>query len=214
MQLSDWLKRTIVRDILANGYRKNKLKLTKFVLRVLFQSSSSRTAALLQTTSSLPHKERILEKASLIIIIIIIIIKFSMHTVECKVIITWHSHIIIYSNLLLLLLICYYCLLLLLLLLLLFKSVKLQFYSPMFILSVLSAHTLIVRHELLNLTVSSTVLYRAMDYIPFRGRESSNNFREIDVSRNWNGPENLLKDLDINQSGQYAVFNTINWFTF
>ena len=210
MQLSDWLKRTIVRDILANGYRKKQLKLTKFVLRVLFQSSSSRTAALLQTTSSLPHKERILEKASLIIIIIIII-KFSMHTVECKVIITWHSHIIIYSNLLLLLLICYYCLLLLLLL---FKSVKLQFYSPMFILFVLSAHTLIVRHALLNLTVSSTVLYRAMDYIPFRGRESSNNFREIDVSRNWNGPENLLKDLDINQSGQYAVFNTINWFTF
>ena len=49
-------------------------------------------------------------------------------------------------------------------------------------------------------------LYRAMDYIPFKGRESSNNFREIDVSRNWNGPENLLKDLDINQSGQYAVF--------
>ena len=111
MQLSDWLKRTIVRDILANGYRKKQLKLTKFVLRVLFQSSSSRTAALLQTMSSLPHKERILGKASLIIIIIIIIIiiKFSMHTVECKVIITWHSHIIIYSNLLLLLLICYYC---------------------------------------------------------------------------------------------------------
>ena len=49
--------------------------------------------------SSLPHKERILEKASIKIIIIIIIIimiipviiiiiKFSMHDVECKEIIT------------------------------------------------------------------------------------------------------------------------------
>ena len=54
------------------GYRKKQLKLTKFVFRVLFQLSSSRTAALLQTMSSLPHKDIILEKASLIIIIIII----------------------------------------------------------------------------------------------------------------------------------------------
>ena len=74
---------------------KRTVKLTKLVFRVLFQSSSSRTAALLQTMSSLPHKERILEKASIkikikiiIIIIIIIIIKFSMHDVECKEIIT------------------------------------------------------------------------------------------------------------------------------
>ena len=56
------------------GYRKKQLKLTKFVFRVLFQLSSSRTAALLQTMSSLPHKDIILEKASLIKIIIIIII--------------------------------------------------------------------------------------------------------------------------------------------
>ena len=48
-------------------------------------------------------------------------------------------------------------LLLLLLLLLLDKSVKLQFHSPLFILSVLSAHALIVRHALLNLTAGSTV---------------------------------------------------------
>ena len=82
--------------VLCNGNAaiKRTIKLTKFVFRVLFQSSSSRTAALLQTMSSLPHKERILEKASIkikkknkIIIIIIIIIKFSMHAVECKEII-------------------------------------------------------------------------------------------------------------------------------
>ena len=54
------------------GYRKKQLKLTKFVFRVLFQLCSSRTAALLQTMSSLPHKDIILEKASLIIIIVII----------------------------------------------------------------------------------------------------------------------------------------------
>ena len=78
--------------VLCNGNAaiKRTIKLTKFVFRVLFQSSSSRTAALLQTMSSLPHKERILEKASIkiTIIIIIIIIKFSMHDVECKEIIT------------------------------------------------------------------------------------------------------------------------------
>ena len=86
--------------VLCNGNVaiKRTVKLTKFVFRVLFQSSSSRTAALLQTMSSLPHKERILEKASIKIIIIIIIImiipviiiiiKFSMHDVECKEIIT------------------------------------------------------------------------------------------------------------------------------
>ena len=82
--------------VLCNGNAaiKRTIKLTKFVFRVLFQSSSSRTAALLQTMSSLPHKERILEKASIIMIIIIIIIiiiimmKFSMHAVECKEIIT------------------------------------------------------------------------------------------------------------------------------
>ena len=83
--------------VLCNGNAaiKRTIKLTKFVFRVLFQSSSSRTAALLQTMSSLPHKERILEKACIkiiiiitIIIIIIIIIKFSMHAVECKEIIT------------------------------------------------------------------------------------------------------------------------------
>ena len=83
----------------GNAAIKRTIKLTKFVFRVLFQSSSSRTAALLQTMSSLPHKERILEKASIKIIIIIIIIimiipviiiiiKFSMHDVECKEIIT------------------------------------------------------------------------------------------------------------------------------
>ena len=74
----------------GNVAMKRTVKLTKFVFRVLFQSSSSRTAALLQTMSSLPHKERILEKASIkiIIIIIIIIIKFSMHDVESKEIIT------------------------------------------------------------------------------------------------------------------------------
>ena len=87
--------------VLCNGNAaiKRTIKLTKFVFRVLFQSSSSRTAALLQTMSSLPHKERILEKASIknkkiktiiiiIMIIIIVIIKFSMHAVECKEIIT------------------------------------------------------------------------------------------------------------------------------
>ena len=56
--------------VLCNGNVaiKRTVKLTKFVFRVLFQSSSSRTAALLQTMSSLPHKERILEKASIKII--------------------------------------------------------------------------------------------------------------------------------------------------
>ena len=81
--------------VLCNGNAaiKRTIKLTKFVFRVLFQSSSSRTAALLQTMSSLPHKERILEKASIkikikiIIIILLIIIMFSMHAVECKEII-------------------------------------------------------------------------------------------------------------------------------
>ena len=77
----------------GNAAIKRTIKLTKFVFRVLFQSSSSRTAALLQTMSSLPHKERILEKASIkikikiIIIILLIIIMFSMHAVECKEII-------------------------------------------------------------------------------------------------------------------------------
>jgi len=38
--------------------------LTKLVLTVLFQSSSSKTAALLQTISSLPQQERTFKNAS------------------------------------------------------------------------------------------------------------------------------------------------------